>query len=120
MNEKKPGSSFIFPGAKGGQRVDCSAVKRIKEKAELPVNFRIFHGLRHHFAIQLANSGKVDLSMIGTLLTHKSEKMTKRYAQYLPETIQAASDLAASLVQENIDKGQSEKKTIVKIEALNQ
>lgn len=118
-NKKQPGSPFIFPGAKGRQRVDCSAVKRIKIKAELPAKFRIFHGLRHHFAIQLANSGKVDLSMIGRLLTHKSEKMTKRYAQYLPETTKRASELAASLVQGNIDKGASKEKIKAKIEVIN-
>ncbi len=105
-NEKQPGSTFIFPGAGGQKRVDCSAVKRIKAMAALPERFRIFHGLRHHFAVTLANSGHVDLSLIGQLLTHKSESMTRRYAQYLPETTQAASVLAATLVQGNIEKGQ--------------
>ena len=103
-NKVYPKSPFIFPGAKGKQRVDCSAVTRIKKRAELPEKFRIFHGLRHHFAVTLANSGKVDLSMIGTLLTHKSHTMTKRYAAFLPETMKEASELAASLVQENTGK----------------
>ncbi len=96
-----PGSPFAFPGKNGGQRVDCSAVKRIKAAAGLPKSFRILHGLRHHFAVTLANSGKVDLHMIGKLLTHKSEAMTRRYAAYLPETTMAASELAATLIQKN-------------------
>lgn len=97
-----PESSYIFPGTKGTQRVDCSAAKRIKAKAGLPKEFRIFHGMRHHFAVTLANSGQVDLSMIGELLTHKSMAMTKRYAAYLPETTRSASNLASKLIQKNI------------------
>ena len=95
---KFPKSEYIFPGRKGGQRVDCSAVKRIKKKAELPKQFRIFHGLRHHFAVTLANSGEFSLDMIGELLTHKSLQMTKRYSQFLPDTLKKASDKAAQLI----------------------
>ena len=91
-------SPYIFPGKKGRMRVDCSAAKRIKAEAKLPKSFRIFHGLRHHFAVTLANSGKVDLSLIGELLTHKSHAMTKRYAAFLPETTKAAAELAVELI----------------------
>ena len=98
-DEHYPDSEYVFPGKKGGQRVECTAVRRIKDKAKLPKRFRIFHGLRHHFAVKLANSGQVDLSMIGELLTHKSEAMTKRYAQFLPETKQKAANLAADLIK---------------------
>lgn len=105
---KYPGSAHVFPGRSGGKRVDCGAVDRIKKTAELPEKFRIFHGLRHHFAVTLANSGQVDLSLIGQLLTHKSEAMTRRYAQYLPETTQRAAELAANLVQGNAERGRQE------------
>lgn len=107
-----PGSYYIFPGRNGKRRVDCSAVKRIKAAASLPRRFRIFHGQRHHFAITLANSGEVDLSMIGQLLTHKSDQMTKRYAKYLPETVQKASEFAANLVRKSVS-GNVESGTII-------
>ena len=70
----------------------------IKEAAKLPDEFRIFHGLRHHYAVTLANSGEFTLDMIGDLLTHKSTAMTKRYGQYLPETMTAAGERAANLL----------------------
>lgn len=97
-DEKFPGSPFLFPGKHGGQRTDCSAVDAIKTAAALPKEFRIFHGLRHHYAVTLANSGQFTLDMIGDLLTHKSTAMTKRYGQFLPETMQAAGATAANLL----------------------
>jgi len=98
-DEHYPGSPQVFPGKNGGQRTDSNAVDRIKVAAGLPKSFRIFHGLRHHYAVTLANSGKVTLDMIGELLTHKSATMTKRYGQFLPDTIKDAGNLAAQLVQ---------------------
>lgn len=100
-DEKFPGSPFLFPGKQGGQRTDCSAVDKIKEKAKLPKDFRIFHGLRHHYAVTLANSGQFTLDMIGDLLTHKSTAMTKRYGQFLPQTMQKAGEAAATILQQN-------------------
>jgi integrase len=111
-NGKYPNSPFIFPGRRGGMRVDCSAVKRIKVEADLPKKFRIFHGLRHHFAVMLANSGEFSLDMIGELLTHKSAEMTKRYSKYLPGTMKKASNRAAELL---LNQTEPEKK----IEALS-
>jgi integrase len=108
-DEVYPGSPFVFPGRGGRRRVDCSAAKRIKEKAGLPKKFRIFHGLRHHFAVTLANSGQVDLSLIGELLTHKSHAMTKRYASYLPKTTKAASELAVKLINRDLEKSKDTK-----------
>jgi integrase len=101
-----PDSSFIFPGMRGAQRVTSIAVNRIKEKANLPANFRIFHGLRHHFAVTLANSGEFSLDMIGELLTHKDITMTRRYAQFLPGTMKKASNRAADILlsQGNTDQ----------------
>lgn len=97
-DEKFPDSTYLFPGKLGTQRTECSAVDSIKKAAELPTDFRIFHGLRHHFAVTLANSGEYQLDMIAELMTHESTIMTKRYGQFLPTTIQAASDKAAKLL----------------------
>lgn len=98
-DKRYPESSFLFPGKKGKQRVDCSSVEQIKEAAELPKSFRIFHGLRHHYAVTLANSGEFTLDMIGELLTHKSNEMTRRYAKFLPGSLKKAGDRAAELLQ---------------------
>lgn len=105
-NEQWPDSPQIFPGRGGRQRTDCNVVDRIKEAAGLPESFRIFHGLRHHFAVTLANSGKVPLDMIGELLTHKSMAMTKRYGQFLPGTLKKAGDLAAELIMAELPSGE--------------
>jgi integrase len=93
-----PDSVYVFPGRGGGKRVDSGAADRIKAAAGLPRRFRIFHGLRHHFAVTLANSGQFSLDMIGELLTHKGTAMTRRYGQFLPDTIKRASDAAAELL----------------------
>jgi integrase len=100
-----PDSRYVFPGKKGGRRVDCSAVDRVKAEAGISKGFRIFHGLRHHFAVTLANSGEFSLDMIGELLTHKSVAMTKRYGQFLPDTKKKASNRAAELL--NGQKGKN-------------
>jgi len=98
VEEYYPGSPYAFPGKGGGLRTDSSAVDRIKAAARLPKSFRIFHGLRHHFAVTLANSGEFTLDMIGELLTHKSTAMTRRYGQFLPDAKKRASDKAAELL----------------------
>jgi len=103
-DENFSNSPFVFPGKNGLNRVDCSAVYRIKRKADLPKKFRIFHGLRHHFAVTLANSGEYSLDMIGQLLTHKSNEMTRRYAKFLPNTIKDASERAANLIEVSLKK----------------
>jgi integrase len=98
--EHFPDSPFVFPGKKGGMRVDCSAVDNIRKAAGLPITFRPFHGLRHHFAVTLANSGKFTLNMISEALTHKNVDFTKKkYAQFLPETLAAIGNAAADVLQ---------------------
>ena len=59
-------------------------------------------GLRHHYAVMLANSGEFTLDVIGELLTHKSNDMTRRYAKFLPSSIKKAGDPAAELIQQNV------------------
>jgi len=97
-DERFPNSHYLFPGRGGAKRVDSGAADRIKVAAGLPKRFRIFHGLRHHFAVTLANSGQFSLDMIGELLTHKGTAMTRRYGQFLPDTVKRASDAAAELL----------------------
>ena len=94
-----PDSPFVFPGKGGRMRTDSSAVDRIKEKADLPKKFRIFHGLRHHLAVTLARSGEFTLDMIGSLLTQKPFEMTRRYARFLPDAKRKAADQAAELLR---------------------
>lgn len=101
-NETRKNSPYLFPNSQGNQRTDSNAVTRIKANAKLPKDFRIFHGLRHHFAVTLANSGEFDLNMIGELLTYKIPEMTKRYAAYLPESMQKAGNRAAELLQQQV------------------
>jgi integrase len=96
--KKFPASPYLFPGRTGGLRKDCGAVDGIKCEARLPLNFRPFHGLRHHFAVTMANSGQFTLDMIATAMTHKNAAFTKKkYAQFLPQTLTAISNEAANL-----------------------
>ena len=105
---RRPESPFVFPNKNGDRRKDCSAVDRIKDKAKLPKHFRMFHGLRHHYAVTLANSGEFTLDMIGELLTHKSNDMTRRYAQFLPGSLKRAGSRAAELLQSHAENGKAE------------
>ena len=113
--ERYPETQFVFPGRGGGQRVDCSAVERIKEVAGLPKSFRPFHGLRHHFAVTLASSGNFTLDMIGELLTHKDTKVTRRYAKFLPEAKKKAAEEAARLISENVESSSTGKVVTLKL-----
>lgn len=103
-------SQYVFPGRKGKQRTDINhQVKRIKEAAGLPKNFRALHGLRHVYASMLASSGKVDMYHLQKLLTHKSPVMTQRYAHLRDEVLKKASNLAGELINEAVN---GERKTI--------
>ncbi len=102
-----PKSPYVFPGKDGRQRVDCSAVERIKKAAGLPKSFRPFHGLRHHFAVQLASSGEFTLDMIGQLLTHKDSTVTQRYAHFLPEAKRRAANKAVEILTGQATRGPS-------------
>lgn len=98
MQSSRPDSPFVFPGKNDKQRVECTAITRIKRKAKLPEKFRPFHGLRHHYAVTLANSGDYTLDMIGELLTHANSQITRRYAKFLPDAKKAAANRAAELL----------------------
>jgi integrase len=99
QNHPKEKSEFIFPGKKGGKRVNIyRQTSKIKAAAQLHKDFRPLHGLRHTFASTLASSGQVDMYTLQKLLTHKSPQMTQRYAHLRDETLKRASNLFVDLV----------------------
>jgi len=94
---------FVFPGKDGNQLTNIKRpVKRIKETAGLPADFRPLHGLRHTYATLLASSGKVDIYTLQKLLTHKDPKTTQRYAHLLDETVKKASRVAEDIISEMV------------------
>jgi len=106
------GSPFVFPGRSGRQRTDIkNAVKRIRDRAGLPDDFRPLHGMRHTFASLLASSGQVDLYTLQKLMTHKSPAMTQRYAHLSDEALKNAANalnpLIAGAVQAAEEKARS-------------
>jgi integrase len=94
-------SSYVFPGRKGGHRVDIKrGLNRVRERAKLPSEFRPLHLLRHQFASMLASSGQVDMYTLQKLLTHKDPRMTQRYAHLRDEALKRASGLVGELIGE--------------------
>lgn len=102
-------SRFVFPGRGGGQRTTIARqVRRIRERAGLPKDFRPLHGLRHVHASLLASSGKVDMFALQRLLTHKDFTMTQRYAHLRDDALRNASNLAGDIIN-RATKDKSEK-----------
>lgn len=96
---RTPGSPFVFPGRGGRQRYGAAeSLRRIRDAAGLPKDFRPLHGLRHVFASMLASSGKVDMYTLQKLLTHKSPLMTQRYAHLRDEAMKRASGVADDIL----------------------
>lgn len=91
-------SEFVFPGQDGGKRTTIAKMaRRVREKAGLPASFRPLHGLRHVFASELANSGKVSLQALQQLMTHGSAAMTQRYSHLADEALRRAANVANTL-----------------------
>lgn len=112
-------SHFVFPGKDGNQRKDFRRIaRRVKERAELPKDFRPIHGLRHNFASRLASSGQVDMYTLQKLLTHESPLMTQRYAHLADEAMKRAAEIGTkallssvtSVVKEPVDTPETHKK----------
>ena len=85
---------YVFPGRNGNRRDQYAFAKglvRVRDRAELPKDFRPIHGLRHVYASMLASSGKVDMYTLQKLLTHKIPQMTQRYAHLRDETLKKAA-----------------------------
>jgi integrase len=98
-------NEYVFPGKKGGRAYDLKRpIADIKEAAGLPVDFRPCHGLRHVFASTLASSGQVDLYTLQKLLTHKSTKMTQRYAHLRDDAMKSAAEVMDQVKKEKADE----------------
>ena len=106
------GSPYVFPGRNGKKRVDIkTSVRKIRDAAGLPKDFRPIHGLRHAFASMLASSGKVDMFQLQKLLTHKNAQTTQRYAHLRDEVLKNASEVATDIIGDAMN-GKEEKKVI--------
>lgn len=57
----------------------------------------VIHCLRHTCATRMAQSGQVELHMIGAMLGHKSWKMIKRYAHLIPNNLMGAVNVLNSI-----------------------
>jgi len=98
-------SPFVFPGEKGGKRSDFNrGARRIRKAAGLPLNFRPFHGLRHHYASTLASSGQVDIYTLQKLLTHADPSTTQRYAHLRDDRLKAGAAVADNLIKRITDE----------------
>jgi integrase len=98
-NHPRGKSTFVFPTDDGQKRQTVqNQVRRIREAAGLPKDFRPFHGLRHVFACMLASSGEVDMYVLQKLLTHKTPGMTQRYAHLRDEATRRAANVAGELI----------------------
>mgnify|MGYP003590195245 CR=1 FL=1 len=96
----RPDGPLIWPTRGGTKRsgLPRDFVRRIRERADLPENFRFLHGLRHNFASRLASSGKVDLYTLQHLLTHESPEMTQRYAHLMDEAMRRAAGVVDDVI----------------------
>ena len=117
INQKRNNNTdYVFPNASGSQRNTGAfkvQLRRIKEKAELPQDFRPLHGLRHVYASMLASSGQVDMYTLQKLLTHKSPQMTQRYAHLRDDALKRASSVVDDIMTDiadgkNIDTKQNQ------------
>ena len=100
----------MFPGRDGRQRVNIAKqVKKIKEAAGLPDDFRPIHGLRHVYASMLASSGEVGMYELQKLLTHKDPKMTQRYAHLRDYALKKAGNVAGDLIKQATKKRKKKK-----------
>jgi integrase len=113
QNHPQSDSPYVFPGRGGRQRTRYpKRVDAIREKAELPRDFRPLHGLRHTYASMLASSGQVDLYTLQKLLTHKSPQMTQRYAHLRDEALKRASEVAGDLFSQAVNSNQAKTVTL--------
>lgn len=97
-------SDHIFCKSNGEQYRDIKdQVKKVTRAAGLPEDFRPMHGLRHVYASMVASSGKVDLYTLQKLLTHKSPRMTQRYAHLRDEALKKAAQVVDGLFDEMVE-----------------
>ena len=100
----------VFVGRDGGPRRCINrALRSIKDKAELPADFRILHGLRHHFASTMVSSG-VDLYTVQRLLGHSSPVMTQRYSHLADSTLRSATETVTAALDEQVKEAEKAEK----------
>lgn len=69
------------------------------EEAHYRKHALVFHSLRHTFAtIQVSNG--VPLDMVGERLGHRSEKMYRRYAKFIPKSAQEFQEVLHEVLNE--------------------
>ncbi len=94
---------WVFPGA-DGDKLSFSKrrylMKRLCEKAG--VKSFGFHGIRHHVASVLAESGQASFTQIQKLLRHKRSTTTDHYLKALDPQLQQVSSVLDS--QLNVDE----------------
>lgn len=106
----KTKSDYVFPGKDGNMRTTIGVTgRRIRESAKLPKDFRPMHGLRHVYASMLASSGKVDMYVLQKLMTHKSPKMTQRYAHLRDESLKNGASQIDDIFKQKEDEKQKKK-----------
>ncbi|WP_304511559.1 tyrosine-type recombinase/integrase [Desulfobacula sp.] len=103
-------SPYVFPGRDGGMRTTTGvAGRRIRKNAGLPDDFRPMHGLRHVYASMLASSGKVNMYVLQKLMTHKSPKMTQRYAHLRDDALKSGAGQIDDIFKQQKDAKQEKK-----------
>jgi len=101
LNSRMRKGEHVFTGPHGPYSKEVYAeANRLKKAAQLPEDFRPFHGLRHVFASLLASSGKVDLYVLQKLLTHKNPVQTQRYAHLRDEALKNGSNVMSDIMGE--------------------
>ena len=78
-------------------RTKAKGFDEIKKKANLPNDFRPFHGYRHVFA-SLGVSNGITLYEMQHLLTHATGAMTQRYAHLENDNLKQASSKISGLI----------------------
>ena len=88
-------------------------MRRIRELAGSPKDFRPIHGLRHNFASRLASSSETDLYTLQNLMTHSSFTMTQRYAHLADKAMHRAASVFDEVmsVQEKSEESASTTET---------
>ena len=103
MNKKARVTLKRHPRVRGNrifqpQRDVSTQARAIRKAAELPGDFRVFHGLRHTFGSLLVSSG-VSLYQVQKLLGHAHPAQTTRYAHLSDQALKAASDQIGDLLE---------------------
>ena len=106
-NSKGRRSFFTISGRPWGssEKIITQHSKRIREKAGLPSNFRMLHGLRHVFGTLHALHG-TPLPILSKLLTHKTLSVTERYIEIAREDALASANLTGEIIQKHRSKRQ--------------